>query len=196
MAVERPLVLASGSPRRRRLLESAGYRFRVIAPETEETAIAGETPAEMVVRLAEEKARAVADVVPAETIVLGVDTTVALDGEAIGKPSGPDAAVETIVRLAGRSHCVLSGYALLIEGAAVARGFVESTVTMKPITRAEAEAYAATGEPLDKAGAYAIQGASGGALVAGLDGSFSNVMGLPMEVIDPLLAGWGAPRRE
>jgi septum formation protein len=149
----------------------------------------------MVIRLAEEKARAVIDRVAKDAIVLGVDTTVVLDDEAIGKPSGPEAAVEMVMRLAGRSHRVLSGYALLMSAAMVESGLVESRVTMKPITRVEAEAYVATGEPLDKAGAYAIQGASGGDLVAELDGSFSNVMGLPMEVIVPLLEGWGAPRR-
>jgi septum formation protein len=149
----------------------------------------------MVVRLAEEKARAVLDKVSKNAIVLGVDTTVVLDGEAIGKPNGPDDAVDMILRLAGRSHLVFSGYTLLMDGVVVESGFVESTVTMKPVTRSEAEAYVATGEPLDKAGAYAIQGASGGDLVAKLDGSFSNVMGLPVEVIVPLLEGWGAPRR-
>lgn len=195
MAPNRDLILASGSPRRRRLLESAGFGFRALAPETDELPIAGETPDQMVIRLAEEKARAVSDRVAEDAIVLGVDTTVVLDDEAIGKPAGPEAAVEMVLRLAGRSHRVLSGYALLMAGALVESGVVESSVTMKPITRAEAEAYVATGEPLDKAGAYAIQGASGGDLVANLDGSFSNVMGLPMEVIVPLLEGWGAPRR-
>ncbi len=195
MAATRDLILASGSPRRRRLLESAGFGFRTIAPDTDELPIDGEAPEDMVIRLAEEKARAVIDKAPKNAIVLGVDTTVVLDGDAVGKPTGHDDAVDMVLRLAGRSHFVLSGYTLLIDGAVVESGFVESNVTMKPITRAEAEAYVATGEPLDKAGAYAIQGSSGGDLVANLDGSFSNVMGLPMEVIVPLLEGWGAPRR-
>ena len=195
MATTRDLILASGSPRRRRLLESAGFGFRNISPDTDELPSDGEAPEDMVIRLAEEKARAVMDKVPKNAIVLGVDTTVVLDGEAIGKPSGPDDAVEMILRLAGRSHLVFSGYTLLVDGAVVESGCVESAVTMKPLTRAEAEAYVATGEPLDKAGAYAIQGASGGDLVANLDGSFSNVMGLPMEMIVPILEGWGAPRR-
>ena len=195
MAATRDLVLASGSPRRRRLLESAGFGFRSIVPETAEIPIDGETPEDMVTRLAEDKARAVAGKVATDAIVLGADTTVVLDDEAIGKPNGPEDAVEMILRLQGRPHRVLSGYALVTDGAVVERGIVGSTVTMKPIARAEAEAYVATGEPLDKAGAYAIQGAAGGDLVADLDGSFSNVMGLPMEVIAPLLEGWGAPRR-
>ncbi len=195
MTPTRELILASGSPRRRRLLESAGFGFRTIAPETDELPIAGETSDQMVIRLAEEKAGAVIDRVAKDAIVLGVDTTVVLDDEAIGKPDGPGAAIEMVLRLAGRSHRVLSGYALLMGGALMESGVVESVVTMKPITRAHAEAYVATGEPLDKAGAYAIQGASGGDLIANLDGSYSNVMGLPMEVIVPLLEGWGAPRR-
>jgi septum formation protein len=195
MVATRDLVLASGSPRRRRLLESAGFGFRSIVPETAEIPIDGETPEEMVTRLAEDKARAVAAKVATNAIVLGADTTVVMDDEAIGKPNGPEEAVEMILRLQGRPHRVLSGYALLTDGAVVERGIVESTVTMRPIARAEAETYVATGEPLDKAGAYAIQGAAGGDLVADLDGSFTNVMGLPMEVIAPLLVGWGAARR-
>ena len=182
MAPTRDLVLASGSPRRRRLLESAGFGFRTVAPETDEFPIAGETPDQLVVRLAEEKARAVIDRVARDAIVLGVDTTVVLDDEAIGKPSGPEAAVEMVMRLAGRSHRVLSGYALLMGAALVERDVVESTVTMKPITRAEAEAYVATGEPMDKAGAYGIQG-YGALMVRRVEGCYFNVMGLPLALL-------------
>lgn len=195
MTPTRDLILASGSPRRRRLLESAGFGFRSIAPDADETPLAGESPEGMVVRLAAAKATAVADLVSADAVVLGVDTTVVLDGEAIGKPYDEAHAVEMILRLAGRSHTVFSGYVLLVAGDVVEDGVVESTVTMRPVTRNDAESYAATGEPLDKAGAYAIQGAAGGELVANLDGSFSNVMGLPMEVLVPVLERWGVPRR-
>jgi len=176
-------VLASSSPRRRRLLKAAGFDFVVFAPDVEEVFLRGETPDEMVRRLAVAKAGAVA---AAGALVLGVDTTVVCDGFVLGKPHDESTAVTMLLDLAGRSHTVLSGWALLRDGVVLDAGVEESTVTMRPIEASEARAYAATGEPLDKAGAYALQG-RGGEFVVDVSGPRSNVIGLPLRaVVDAL----------
>ena len=190
----RHLILASGSPRRRQLLDDAGYRFTVDAPDVDETPVRGETPAAMVVRLAHAKASAVDAAVGA--CVLACDTTVALDGVILGKPESPEHAVEMLMQIANRSHTVTSGYVVRVSGADPIVGTVDSAVVMTPISRDEAAAYVATGEPLDKAGSYAIQGL-GRRFVDHYEGSFSNIMGLPMEAVVPALGAVGvAPHAE
>lgn len=176
-------VLASSSPRRRRLLEAAGYDFVAIAPGVDEASLRGESPSEMVGRLAALKAAAAGET---GDLVVGVDTTVVCDGVVLGKPHDEETAVAMLLDLAGRTHTVLSGWAILRDGAVLDAGVVESTVTMRAIEPAEARAYAATGEPLDKAGAYALQG-RGGEFVLGVSGPRSNVIGLPLRaVVDAL----------
>jgi septum formation protein len=187
------LVLASGSPRRAALLDAAGYEFVVCAPDVDETPVPGESPAAMVTRLAVAKARAVAAGVRPPCLVLGADTAVVAEGETLGKPASSEEAIAMLLGLGDRQHTVITGYALVDAADLAAEPIVgvESTlVVMKPITRAVAAEYVATGEPLDKAGSYAIQGV-GGRLVEQFIGSFSNVAGLPMEAVTSTLAQLG-----
>jgi septum formation protein len=147
-----------------------------------------------VARLALAKARAVA-AREGEGVVLGADTIVVIEGAVLGKPAGPDEARAMLRRLRGRQHEVITGVAVVEARTGRAETVaVVSRVRMADYDEAAIEAYVATGEPLDKAGAYAIQGA-GGALVAGLEGSFSNVVGLPLAETARLLAAFGVPVR-
>lgn len=172
------LVLASRSPRRRELLDQVGLRYRVEVPDVDETPRAGESPQALVARLARAKAEAggtrAADGVP----VLAADTAVIAEGVALGKPEDAAQALAMLEDLSGRSHTVASGIAVMAGGALTSR-VVESVVTLRPTTDAERRAYQASGEPDGKAGAYAIQGL-GAAFVERLEGSYSNVVGLPL----------------
>jgi septum formation protein len=174
------LILASSSPRRSLLLSVAGFEFSVQTPGVDERVVTGEDPDRMVVRLAGQKALA------AETedssVVLGADTTVVLDGEILGKPRNETEAADMLLSIAGRTHLVLTGWAIAGDGTIIEDGFDSSLVSMHPVTRDEADAYAESGEPLDKAGAYALQG-DGARFVSGVAGSRSNVIGLPLQPI-------------
>ncbi len=192
------LVLASASPRRRELVASLGIPFEVVASDVDETLDAVPLP-EAVARLALRKARAVAPARPA-AIVLAADTIVVIDDRALGKPAHAEEARQMLRALRGRSHEVMTGVAVV--DAATGQSAVEtviSRVTMDAYSDDAIERYVASGEPLDKAGAYAIQGA-GGALVVALQGSRSNVVGLPLTVTAALLRRFGlevsAPARE
>jgi septum formation protein len=192
-----PLVLASASPRRRELLARAGLAFEVLPAEVAEDPRAGEAPRALVERLAAEKAASVRDRLPARPrrVVLGSDTIVTLDGEILGKPRDPEHAVGMLRRLAGRTHTVWTGVAVAETGAAALRvRSVESRVTLRAAGEAELRAYVAGGEPLDKAGAYALQG-EGRRLVSRVEGSESNVIGLPLEETLALLAEAGLTPR-
>jgi len=181
-------VLASNSPRRRELLREAGFAFSVAVPDVDESALPGESPESLAQRLALAKARAVAARVDADACVLGADTVVVIDGALLGKPRDEAEAVEMLLRLAGRTHRVLTGFALLVPALGFEdAGVVESAVRMHAVDRATAERYARSGEPLDKAGAYAAQG-EGGRFVADIRGSRANVIGLPVEALTPRLA--------
>jgi septum formation protein len=178
------LVLASASPRRRDLLALLGRPFEVVVTDVDEAAEPGESASQHVARLATAKALAAWRTITeaaAPRIVIGADTVVVLDGVIVGKPTGPDDATATLRRLSGRHHQVLSGVTIVHGDAATEQiTFVERTsVRFVTLTEAEIAAYVATGEPLDKAGAYGIQGA-GGRLVADIDGSYHNVVGLPL----------------
>lgn len=173
-----PLVLASGSPRRRELLGRLGIPFDVVTADVDETPGAGESPSELVDRLAAAKAVAVSRQRPG-AVVIGADTVVAVDGEILGKPADADDARRMLQTLSGRWHDVHTGIALAVDGAVAAGAVVRTAVRFAELTDAEICWYVATGEPLDKAGAYALQGA-GGALVAAVAGSPSNVVGLPL----------------
>jgi septum formation protein len=180
------LVLASGSPRRRELLAHLGVPFTVVAADVDETPRPGEGPVELVRRLAAAKAAAV-DGDP----VLAADTVVELDGEILGKPADAAAARRMLARLSGRSHHVHTGVALR-AGERLDVEVVTTAVTFAALTPEAIEWYVATGEPLDKAGAYAIQGA-GGVFVESIHGSASNVVGLPLATVARLLhrlCGW------
>jgi septum formation protein len=188
------LILASGSPRRRMLLGEAGFSFRVVVPDVDESTAPGEAPEQVVARLALDKARAaLGGVVPGQR-VLAADTVVAIDGEILGKPRDAADAVRMLLQLGGRTHRVLTGFALLARDPEIEeRGVEESRVTFRSIGVAEAKAYVATGEPLDKAGSYAAQG-EGASFIARIDGSRSNVIGLPMERLVPILERCGVAR--
>jgi len=183
------LILASQSPRRRELLRGICPEFEVIPSEIEETLDGGPTP-EAVAELALRKARAVAARAGA-AIVLAADTIVVLDGVPLGKPSGREEARDMLVRLRGQQHEVLTGVAI-VDGKTgrAASTTVVSRVLMAAYPDATIETYVASGAPLDKAGAYAIQDLQG-ALVDGIVGSYTNVIGLPVEATRRLLEGFG-----
>lgn len=182
------LVLASKSPRRRELLAGLGLDFEVCPAAIDETPVAGEDAADYVARLAREKARAVAAGFP-DRVVLGSDTAVVLDGEPLGKPRDRDHAFGMLSALSGREHEVLSAVSVIAP--AGEDGCVQcSRVRFRSLSEAEMAAYWDSGEPVDKAGAYAIQGI-GGIFVSHLSGSFSGVMGLPVHETAELLRSVG-----
>jgi septum formation protein len=178
------LVLASASPRRAELLRAAGIPFDVVVSDVDETQSVGETPDAYVERLAIAKAVAVADRGEARP-VLGADTTVVVDGAVLGKPIDTTDARRMLLLLAGRTHIVLTGVALVAPRSGVAESrrrlarVCATQVTFAPLTEAELNWYVASGEPMDKAGAYAIQGLAS-RFVTRVDGSYSNVVGLPV----------------
>ena len=188
-----PLVLASVSPRRRELLARAGVRFEVTPSNVPEQARPGEAPAQLARRLASEKALAVAQRLgpaPARW-VLGADTIVVIDGDVLGKPDDAEHAVALLQRLVGRRHHVLTAVALVASDTLAERHLlVESAVTMRAADERELRAYVATGESLDKAGAYAAQG-NGRLLIEKIEGSETNVIGLPLEETLALLRAAG-----
>jgi septum formation protein len=172
------LILASASPRRARILGELGIPFRVVVSAVDETLLPGEEGASAVLRLA----RAKAAVVSAKETgpILAADTEVICDGEVLGKPASAEGAVAMLKRLAGRSHEVIT--AVCLRHAGVERSGVDrTTVRFAPMTEAECAWYAATGEPLDKAGGYHV-GGRGSLFIAGLEGSPSNVAGLPVRL--------------
>ncbi len=182
------LVLASSSPRRRQLLEMLGILVDVRAPHIPELRAAGETPRDYVERLAREKAAAV----PGD-LVLAADTTVVLDGAVLEKPRDEADAMHMLERLAGRTHEVITSIALRApDGTRQATDVTR--VTFRPADRLLLTAYVATGEPMDKAGAYGIQG-YGAALVERIEGDFFGVMGLPLRLVLELLEQAGHPYR-
>ena len=177
----KPIILASGSPRRRELLAQIGLEFTVI-PSTKEEVIRFEDPALTVEDLSRQKAEDVGAQAPAGSLVIGSDTVVALDGKILGKPRDAEDAVRMLTLLQGRSHEVFTGVTVLEKGEDrdEINTFSDRTlVRIYPMTEEEIRAYVATGDPLDKAGAYGIQGLFA-AYVEGIDGSFYNVMGLPI----------------
>lgn len=185
------IYLASRSPRRRELLHQLGVEFEVLDLEVDESAGAGESAEALVQRLAKAKAEtgrgllADGDALP----VLGADTIVVLDDAILGKPRDRGQACELLASLSGRCHRVLSAVALAsADGTAVRLS--KSRVCFRALARREIEAYAATGEPLDKAGAYGIQGRAA-AFVSELRGSYSGVVGLPLYETSELLAAQG-----
>ena len=183
------VILASASPRREELLRQLGLSFTVVPSELPEELPPG-PPEEAVRALALAKARAVAARAGAG-VVLGADTVVVLGGTILGKPVDPDDARRMLRALRGRSHEVITGVALVEAPARRETSAVVVTrVRMAPYGEEEIEAYLATGEPYDKAGAYAIQG-SGGRLVAEVEGCYTNVVGLPITTTRRLLAEWG-----
>jgi septum formation protein len=185
-------ILASGSPRRRQLLEMLGLQFRVVPPDVDERRDPSELPEQYVTRLAQEKARVVA-ARERGAIVLAADTTVVLRGEIFEKPNAVAEAEAMLTRLEGRTHQVMTAVAVARDGQ-IEHALDVTEVTFRPLSGEQITAYVATGEPMDKAGAYAIQG-KGAALVEGIRGDFFGVMGLPLRLALDLLGRFGVPYR-
>jgi septum formation protein len=187
-----PIILASGSPRRRELLSQLGVPFSVVVSDVPEDLDASLSPVEQAVALAERKARAVAATVE-RGLILGADTIVVLDGDILGKPVNDADARRMLRRLSGRPHEVITGVALVDAASGGSRSAaVTSTVHVRSLADEEIAAYVASGEPRDKAGAYAIQGL-GATLIDRHDGSYTNVVGLPLDEVVALLREAGLP---
>lgn len=182
------LVLASGSPRRRELLAMIGLDFEVVVPDVDESRHPDEPPAEYVERVARDKALAAAR---PEAVVLGADTTVVAEGHVLGKPAHPAEARSMLLKLSGAVHAVYTGVAVVAAGETHSAVDV-ATVRFSPLTEEEIAAYVATGEPMDKAGAYALQG-MGAVFVEAVEGSPSTVVGLPLHLTARLLRAAGVP---
>ena len=184
------IILASKSPRRRALLEQMGVRdFRIVTPDIDEHMDRDLPPAELVRQISLEKAQAVAAQADPNTVVIAADTVVALDGVVLGKPAGKEEAFRMLSLLSGNRHQVYTGLTVL-RGEQVFSQWEETAVTFRSLTAEEIEAYIATGEPMDKAGAYGVQGL-GALLVERLDGDFFNVMGLPVLRLSRMLERFG-----
>ncbi len=192
------LILASASPRRAQLLTQAGFAFEVFPAEIDESRLPNESATDLVLRLAEAKARGVAAqfTAPAgssqdDTIVLGADTIVELDGDVLGKPASAEDARIMLRRLSGRTHRVLTGVCIVSVRSGRSRCEVESTeVRFAALRTEEIDWYVETGEPLDKAGAYAIQ-RLGARFIEGIAGCYFNVVGLPIRCVYRMLLEFG-----
>jgi septum formation protein len=185
------LILASQSPRRAELLRNAGIAFEVRPADVDESVRQGEEPTEYVKRLAREKALAVLATAPAGAVVLGADTTVVVDGESLGKPVDSTEARRMLERLSGRRHQVTTGVCVArcnADGLAVTTVEAEVTeVEFAAMSAEEIAGYVASGEPMDKAGAYAIQGGAS-RWVRRIEGCYFNVVGLPVARVRAMLA--------
>ena len=198
------VILGSGSPRRLELLRSVGIEPRVVSPDIDESVLEGELPADYVRRLASAKLDAVMKTVGAVNvgaIVIAADTTVDVDGVIFGKPVDDAEAVKMLLALSGRRHQVHTGFAVAVAGPGCRgvdwEGHVEvvsSTVTFRSVPIPEIIAYVDSGEPRDKAGAYAIQGGAAG-FVEQVEGSLNAIIGLPIERLTEICAALGAPLR-
>lgn len=188
--MHRSLVLASASPRRKQLLEEAGLQFEVLAaPVEEELKRDGFSPAEFAEESALAKAAWAFGRRP-EAAVLGADTIVVLGEEILGKPQDREDARRMLSRLSGRTHRVITGFAVLAPGTSRS-GHIETQVRFRRLSGADIDRYAGSGEPMGKAGAYAIQG-RGGSLIDRIEGSYTNVVGLPVPEVLAALSSCGA----
>ena len=194
------IILASGSPRRKELLETMGIRsFTVLKPEFDEGAVTAPDPGALVEALSRGKAAAAAAQTGPEPLIIAADTVVALADAVLGKPADESDAFRMLSALSGRRHKVYTGVTVR-QGDRVLTGHEVTEVAFRPLTEAEIRAYIRTGEPMDKAGAYGIQG-MGALLVEKINGDFFNVMGLPVLRLSRMLSRFGvsfldgAPRR-
>jgi len=186
------LILASASVRRAEILRDAGYHFSVLSSAVDETPFAGESPHDLVLRLAEAKAQLAAARAVGPAIIIAADTEVVLDGRIFGKPRSSDDARRMLTKLSGRSHHVLTGVAVVRLPDAERISFVETTrVEFAPLSDEEITRYLDTGEPYDKAGAYAIQGYAA-RYIPCIEGCYFNVVGLPLSRLQQALTelGW------
>ena len=172
------LILASGSPRRKLLLEQLAIIFHVEPPDVDESIVIGEAPEIYVTRLSEKKAQTIARRHDGETVTLAADTSVVLHGDILGKPESKEHGLQMLNELSGTRHDVITGVSIC-SGHRTETFYVETEVTFRQLGKREIAWYWETGEPHDKAGSYGLQGA-GAAFVATLKGSYSNVIGLPL----------------
>ncbi len=183
------LILASGSPRRRALLSAAGLNFSVIESRLHERRRPDEAATEFALRMAREKTAAVSRKI-AHALVLGADTIVELDGQILGKPRNHDQARTMLQRLSGRTHVVVTAFAIARDGAILEDAAIASRVTFRELDVREIDDYIASGDPFDKAGAYGIQDRGAG-FIAKVEGARDNVMGLPLREVLAALARHG-----
>lgn len=190
-----PVILASSSPRRRELLEQAGLSFQVQSRQIDETPLDGESPLDLATRLAKAKAEVVARLQPEASLILGADTIVVLGDTILGKPSDAQDAIATLTLLSGKQHQVITAFAVTCSPEATLWSVrsVHTDVYFQDLDQERIERYVRTGEPMDKAGSYGIQGL-GGALVERIEGSYSNVVGLPIVEVLECLARMGGPQ--
>lgn len=176
---KKPLILASASPRRQEYFDTLGFEYNIEVMPVDETVLSGEKAEEFVLRMAYEKAIGISEKHPASWVV-GADTIVYFSGAILGKPTDSKDAIQMLCSLAGNSHVVMTGFSLICRDAQIKERHVVATrVFFSAFDKEHAKAYVATGEPLDKAGSYGIQG-QGGSLVERIEGSYSNVVGLPL----------------
>lgn len=175
------IILASSSPRRRELLRNLGLAFDVIQPSADETLSADEAPEDFALRVSAEKATSVSGSLGEGAVVIGADTIVVVDGEILGKPEDCEEASSMLWKLSGKEHHVYTAFSIVRPKDEILHSeIVDTSVRVKPLAASEIEGYIKTGEPMDKAGAYGIQGI-GSFMVRGIEGSYSNVVGLPVE---------------
>jgi len=187
----RKIILASSSPRRKELLERLGFPFTVEPGDYEEDMTLSLPPVELAETLATGKAKCVA-IMHDDAIVIGADTFVEIDGTVLGKPHTAEAAVAMLQKLSGKTHQVHTGYCVIDTKTGETRSGTETAqITFREVSEREITAYVATGEPLDKAGAYAIQG-GGQAFVSSIEGDYDAIVGLPLAKISEELRAFGA----
>ncbi len=181
------IILASTSPRRKELLQSVGIKFEVIAPLSDESLLHNENPRDYVLRLASEKAISISQNLEGDFLVIGADTVVVVGDEILGKPSNVEGARAILSKISGREHHVLTAFSISKPKNTIMHSeVVDTKVRVKTLEPDEIEGYIKTGEPMDKAGAYGIQGI-GSFLIKGIEGSYTNVVGLPLvEVLEAL----------
>jgi len=181
------MILASGSPRRREILAQMGYDFKTVSPDLDESLLDGESPDRHVMRLSSAKAKSVADKHP-DDLVIGADTIVVLGNRILGKPSSPDEAIEMLHLLSGKAHVVYTGLSLIILSEKLERtGYDATKVIFNTLEDNSIRSYVESGEPLDKAGAYGIEG-MGSFLVNHYEGEFDTVIGFPTKLFSNLFA--------
>ena len=188
------IILASSSPRRKELLESVGIEFEVIEPTSDESLQGKETPDEYVLRLSTEKALSVSSNIEDDILVIGADTIVVVDYEILGKPKDEEDAKSMLNKLSGKTHHVLTAFSIVKAQHEILHKHVVGTeVTVKTLEPDEIQGYIKTTEPMDKAGAYGIQGV-GAFMIKGIKGSYTNVVGLPLVEVTEALNKLGALR--
>ncbi len=185
LAESSQIILGSGSPRRKRLLAEIGFEFERVIPKVDEVILPDEEPVVFAIRMAEEKALEVSSRADENSIVIGCDTIVVLDNKVLGKPSDEEEAVLTLSRLAGKIHTVCTALAFARNSEIVASGHELTKVKFNSVTPDQIRSYVSSGEPLDKAGAYGIQG-MGAFLVDTIKGNLDNVIGFPRTLLDNL----------